>query len=80
MSKFLKIKEDLQTAKDRLLLYLDAEQAILAGQSYEMGDMKLTRANLKDVQNMINQLKNEISALNLKLRRRAKFRVVRPSW
>ena len=74
------IKEQIAIAKDRLLLYLNAEQAILAGQSYEMGDMKLTRANLKDVQDMINQLKHEISALNFKLRGRAKFRVVRPCW
>lgn len=75
-----RIREQIEIAENRLLLYLNAEQAILAGQSYEMGDMKLTRANLKDVQDMINQLKHEISALNFKLHGRAKFRVVRPCW
>ena len=78
--KKTEIREQLYVAEHRLSLYFKAEEAILAGQSYEMGDMKLTRANLKDVQDMINQLKHEISALNFKLRGRAKFRVVRPCW
>lgn len=74
------IKEQLQIAQARLTLYYKAEKAILNGQSYEVEGLKLTRANLKDVQNMINSLKAEISALNAKLRGRAKFRIVRPGW
>ena len=74
------IKEQLHIAEGRLALYLKAEKAILSGQSYEAEGLKLTRANLKDVQNAISALKNEISALKAKQRGRAKFRVVRPGW
>ena len=45
----------------RLQLYLDAEQKILLGQSYKIADRELTRANLKEVQAMINQLSAELS-------------------
>ena len=75
-----KIKEDLYIAEKRLERYLNAEQAILSGQSYEMGDRKLTRANLKDVVNTINSLKKEIAALETRLNGRARVRIVRPSW
>ena len=74
------IKEQLHIAESRLALYLDAEAAILSGQSYEAEGLKLTRANLKDVQNAIVALKNEISALKARQRGRAKFRIVRPGW
>lgn len=74
------IKEQIQIAESRLTLYYKAEKAILNGQSYEIEGLKLTRANLKDVQSMINTLENKISALNAKLRGRAKFRIVRPGW
>lgn len=74
------IKEQIQIAESRLTLYYKAEKAILSGQSYEVEGLKLTRANLKDVQSAISALKNEISALKAKQRGRAKFRVVRPGW
>ena len=74
------IKEQLYVAEGRLHSYLNAEQAILSGQSYEAEGLKLTRANLKDVQNMIASLKKEISALNARLKGRASFRIVTPGW
>ena len=74
------IREQIHIAESRLALYYKAEKAILSGQSYEMEGLKLTRANLKDVQSMINTLESKISALNAKLRGRAKFRIVRPGW
>ena len=74
------IKEKLYIAEKRLELYLKAEEAILKGQSYEIGDRKLTRANLKDVTNTINSLKKEIALLETKLNSRARVRIVRPSW
>ena len=74
------IKNKLKIAYDRLERYLKAEKAILSGQSYEMGDVKLTRANLKDVADMINTLKKEIFTLEAQLKGRSKFRVVRPGW
>ena len=74
------IKEQIQLAQARLTLYYKAEKAILSGQSYEVEGLKLTRANLKDVQNMIAALENKISALKAKMRGRSKFRIVRPGW
>ena len=74
------IREDIHIAESRLTLYYKAEKAILSGQSYEVEGLKLTRANLKDVQNMIAALENKISALKAKQRGRAKFRIVRPGW
>ena len=53
------LKEQLYIAESRLASYYDAEQAILSGQSYEMEGLKLTRANLKDVQNMIASLEEK---------------------
>lgn len=74
------ITEQIQIAESRLRLYYKAEKAILSGQSYEVEGLKLTRANLKDVQNMIAALENKISALKSRQRGRAKYRIVRPGW
>ena len=74
------ITEQIQIAESRLTLYYKAEKAILSGQSYEIEGLKLTRANLKDVQNMIAALENKISALKSRQRGRAKYRIVRPGW
>ena len=73
-------KEKLELAQNRLALYLKAEKAILSGQSYEMGDVKLTRADLKAVQSMIKTLNTEIDALNAKIKGKARYRIVRPGW
>ena len=74
------IKTRLEIANERLRRYLDAEDAILKGQAYEMGDTKLTRANLKDVVSTINSLKKEIFALTSALNGRARVRIVSPCW
>lgn len=36
-------------AKERLQMYLDAEEAILTGQSYKIGSRELKRADLAEV-------------------------------
>ena len=59
--------------KARLKLYLAAEKAILSGQSYEIEGLKLTRANLKDVQTMIARLEAAIEKLSGKQRAGTKF-------
>ena len=74
------IKEQLHVAEGRLYLYRKAEEAILSAQSYEAEGLKLTRANLEDVQNTIASLQKEISALNAQLRGRARFRLITPGW
>ena len=40
-------------ATERLQLYLDAEVKILTGQSYQIGDRQLTRADLSEVRKAI---------------------------
>lgn len=80
VKRMIKIQEKLEISEKRLELYLKAEQAILSGQSYEIGDRKLTRANLKDVVDTINSLKKEIAALETRLNGRARVRIVMPSW
>jgi hypothetical protein len=69
--------ERLETKKARLKLYLRAEIAILSGQSYEIEGLKLTRANLKDVQSMIARLEADVAKLSNKNRARIKFIVPR---
>lgn len=66
----------LEVNKARLELYYKAEKAILTGQSYEIEGLKLTRANLADVQKMIAKLENEVAKLSAP--RRARLRVVVP--
>ena len=80
MSTKQELQAQIVIAEKRLDLYRDAEEAILHGQSYEMENLKLTRANLKDVQSMIASLEAKISALKAQLRGRSRFRVVRPGW
>ena len=80
MSTKQELKDQLWIAEKRLALYLKAEDTILHGQSYEAEGLKLTRANLKDVQSMISSLEAKISALKAKLRGRSSFRIVRPGW
>jgi hypothetical protein len=63
----------LEIKKARLKLYLAAEKAILLGQSYEIEGLKLTRANLKDVQALIAQLEGAIQKLSKKQQARIKF-------
>ena len=75
------IKERIKVAQCRLELYIDAEQAILSGQSYSVEGLQLTRANLLQVQNMIRALTNEIEALTSKLNKTNKHRrVIIPQW
>lgn len=41
---------------ERLRLYLDAEKAVLSGQSYTIGNRQLTRANLATIRKAIDDL------------------------
>lgn len=44
----------------RLKMYLEAEEKILQGQSYTIGDRQLSRADLYRVQQMIEKLSAEL--------------------
>lgn len=73
--------EGIERKKERLNLYLQAEQAILSGQSYEVEGLKLTRADLKTVEDMIEALERAIYVADIDNRRK-RFRVIIPreSW
>ena len=60
--------EKLAVAKARLTLYYKAEKAILSGQSYEIEGLRLTRADLGKVQDMIADLENKVDCLSAKPR------------
>ncbi|MBR1728517.1 MAG: hypothetical protein IJ728_03225 [Selenomonadaceae bacterium] len=54
----------MEISKNRLDLYLRAEEAILNGaQSYTIGNRSLTRANLSEIRKMIDDLQEEIESL-----------------
>ncbi|MDR1621564.1 MAG: DUF6148 family protein [Synergistaceae bacterium] len=72
--------ERLEIKKARLKLYLKAEIAILSGQSYEIEGLKLTRANLKEVQSMISRLEADVSRMSGKQRPRTRFIVPRDEF
>jgi hypothetical protein len=46
--------------KRRLTLYLEAEEMILRGQSYKIGNRSLTRADLAAVQSEIRKLETAV--------------------
>ena len=41
---------------ERLKLYVEAEKAVLSGQSYTIGNRQLTRANLAEIRKAIDTL------------------------
>jgi len=65
----------LAALNERLEMYRRAEAAILSSQSYEMEGLKLTRANLADVQKQISRLEGEIARLSSV---RGRLRVIVP--
>ena len=72
--------EKLAAAKARLTLYYKAEKAILSGQSYEIEGLKLTRADLGKVQDMIAALEKMVDRLSAKPRSRRRIIVPRDGW
>ena len=53
----------LEMKKERLRKYYESEEKILMGQSYAIGSMRLTRADLPSVQKEIKELEAEVDAL-----------------
>ncbi len=72
--------EKLAVVKARLTLYYKAEKAILSGQSYEIEGLKLTRADLGKVQDMIADLENKVERLSAKPRPRRRVLVPIDGW
>lgn len=58
------ITAKISRLESRLTLYVNAETAILNGaQSYSIGDRTLTRANLRNIQETIEKIENELISL-----------------
>ena len=54
----------LSTARERLQMYRDAERRVLQGQSYTIGNMQLTRANLAEIRKAIADLESQVALLS----------------
>ena len=59
------MKKRKQKLQNRLELYYECEEQILAGQSFTIGSRSLTRANLSEVTSMIKKLEDEIAAIDV---------------
>ena len=70
----------LAIANAQLQKYLDAETAVLAGQSYEIAGRKLTRANLETIQKGIETWDDRVKNLSNKAAGRTRAISVRPGW
>ncbi len=58
------MKKKKQKLQNRLELYYECEEQVLAGQSFTIGSRSLTRANLSEVTDMIKKLEDEIAAID----------------
>lgn len=74
------MSERLEILRGRYRAYLEAERAILTGQSYTIEGLTLTRANLSVVRKTIDDLALAIRLLEVKEsgRKRSRVRVVIP--
>jgi hypothetical protein len=54
----------MSTASDRLQLYLDAEAAVLKGQSVQLGERRVQLADLAEIRKAITLLRREVAAEN----------------
>lgn len=61
---------NLETAREHLNAWLQAELAVSTGQSYKIGSRQLQRADLPEIRKQIQFWKKEVQALEGKPRRR----------
>jgi hypothetical protein len=54
----------LEQAEKRLQQYLDAEEKVLNGQSYSIGERKMTRADLAEIRQGIQYWENKVARLS----------------
>lgn len=73
------MNEKLERAKEMLNSYIKAEQAILTGQEYNIGNLKLRRADLSEIRKGREYWENEVRKLenNVKSHIRMKRVVIR---
>lgn len=66
----------VEQAQEQLDAYLEAERAVLAGQSYEIAGRRLTRADLKSIQDGIKYWNERVGTLSARGERRSRARTV----
>ena len=59
------IKEKKRRLQNRLELYYEAEEKVLAGQSFTIGSRSMTRADLGKIQDMIKELECQINSIEI---------------
>ncbi|MHB0998203.1 MAG: DUF6148 family protein [Armatimonadota bacterium] len=68
---------ELDTARERLQMWLDAEAAVATGQSYRIGNRQLERANLADIRESIKYWQSQVNRLESGRDRGARvFRII----
>jgi hypothetical protein len=70
----------LEQAQARLTAYLDAEAAVLLGQSYEIAGRRLTRADLGNIQSGIDIWNQRVQSLTNRAAGRARAVTTTPGW
>lgn len=70
----------LEQAEARLQQYLDAEEAVLGNQAYEIRGRRMTRANLEEIQKGIALWDARAKELGSKASGRGRSRTVVPGW
>jgi len=66
----------LEQAQAQLAIYLAAETAVLASQSYEIAGRKLTRANLSEIQAGITTWDDRVKKLDRRARGSTRARTI----
>ena len=66
----------IEEARATLRMWLEAERAVVTGQSYRIGTRSLTRANLADIRESIQFWRREIAKLEAKHTGARVFRAV----
>lgn len=70
----------LAQAETQLTAYLDAETAVLSGQSYELAGRRLTRADLDSIQTGINAWDKRVKELSSRASGVRRSRSVSPGF
>ena len=71
---------DLNTAKEMLYLYINAEKAILRNQSYKIADKELKRADLRDIRSNMQYWKKQVEILDPTIKRKQGMQVKQVSY
>ena len=61
-------QQELANAREMLKGWMQAEQAVMTGQDYQIGSRRLRRADLKDIGERIKFWKGEIDRLEMRSR------------